>query len=221
MLKLYGKGLFIMVVLGTLMCPFDIIAQGHNYEFFLSMTSTGGGGGTKLRWDTRSDWVKSISFELGGVRGAKEFTVVDYYYGYPYKINQTRYVVLTPLLFGLSHTIFKDAIENNVRPFIIGEAGPVFGARFPVGFGLTGNIKRGHTGLTLGGFAGAGLEIGSGKTNVFCITVGYRIATFFKKLGGENFGEKRFNAFLVRFGIVTSFKQIFGITKKYGQFVCN
>lgn len=205
MLKQYIQ--FAAIVLGTglLVSPSTTSAQGHNYEFFLSITSTGGGAGAKLRWDTHSDWMKSVSIEFGGVRGAKEFTVIDYYYGYPYKINQTRYIVLTPVLFGLSHTIFKNAIENNIRPFVIGEVGPVFGARFPVGHGLAGNFNRGQTGLTVGGFLGAGIEIGSGKSNVFCITVGYRYARFFKKLGGEPFGEKKFDAVAARIGIVTSF----------------
>ncbi len=204
MIKKYVVTLLIPVIMLGLI-PGTGHAQNHDYLIYLTISTSGGGAGMKLRWDTQSKWRKSISLEFGGVRSENEFTMMDYYSGYPYKINQQRYIILTPVYFGLQRIVFDDVIENNVKPFVIGEVGPVLGAWFPVGHGLGGNIKRGTTGLTVGGFLGAGLEFGSGKPTKYSFSLGYRFVHFFETLGDQQTGEKRFDAFLLRFGIITNF----------------
>ena len=204
MIKKYAAIMLIPVLLLGFL-PEDGSAQNHNYLIYLSITTSGGGAGMKVRWDTQTKLRKSISLSFGGVRSENEFTAYDYYTGYPYKTNQERYIVLTPLFFGLQKVVFDDVIENNVQPFIIGEIGPVLGSWFPVGYGLGGNLKRGTTGLTVGGYLGAGLEFGSGKPTHYSLSMGFRIVNFFNRLGDEQTGQKSFNAFLIRFGIVTNF----------------
>jgi len=204
-MKIKNKIFVFLTLFVTLSCGNDsVFAQNHNYELFLSITTSGGGAGMKVRWGIQSKWIKTLSLELGGVRSESEFPLYDPYYGYA-KIGQQRYILLTPLYFGLQRVIFEAAIENNVRPFLVGEVGPVFGAWFPVGYGFKENIKRGTTGLAFGSFLGAGVEIGSNKRNKFTLSAGFRYIGFPKRLGDQATGAKEFNAFLIRFGFITSF----------------
>ena len=117
-------------------------------------------------------------------------------------------MVLIPMFFGFQKRIFRESIEENFRPFLDFEFGPVLGLRFPVGHGFTGNIRRGRTALTLGGFIGAGVEAGDRTKNVFSFTLGYRVAHFFKKIvdvPDPDANEQNFSAFVIRFGMVTQF----------------
>ena len=179
----------------------DGYSQLSNWELYLALSTTGGGGGAKYRRGNPEDAVKTFSFEISGVRGDKEFTYVDQF-GYPQKLNQKRYMILIPMTVGYQKRLFKDTIEDNFRPFYHLELGPVLGLRFPVGHGFNGNIKRGKTGLTFGGFVGVGVEIMQAKRNSFILAAGYRIATFPNKFAADD-ETKKFNAFMIRFGIIT------------------
>ena len=180
-----------------------------DWELYVTFTTSGGGLGSKIKWGDRKNVQRFFSFEVGGVRGKNEFTTMvwDPYYGYyPYKINQTRYMVLFPFHFGFQKRLFEDAIEENFRPFLDFEFGPVIGMRFPVGHGLFGNIKRGKTGVTLGGFLGAGIEFGDIRKSAYIFSLGYRISYFFKKLVNDaNDNERDFSAFVIRLGMLTQF----------------
>jgi hypothetical protein len=175
-----------------------------DWELYITFSTTGGGMGGKVKWGDRENVQRFFSFEIGGVRGANEFTMMYYdpYYGYiPEKINQERYMILIPLYYGFQKRMLKDAIEDNFRPFLDLEAGPIFGARFPVGNGLFGNIKRGRTSMTLGGFLGAGIEVGDIRKDAYIFSVGYRVSYFFNKLDNE----RNFSAFVIRLGMLTQF----------------
>lgn len=180
-----------------------------DWELYVTFTTSGGGLGGKVKWGDRKNVQRFFSFEVGGVRGENEFTMMiwDPYYGYyPYKINQTRYMVLLPFYFGFQKRLFEEAIEENFRPFLGFEFGPVIGARFPVGHGLFGNIKRGRTNITLGGFLGAGIEFGDIRKSAYVFSLGYRISYFFKKFVNDaNDNKQDFSAFVIRLGMLTQF----------------
>ncbi len=174
-----------------------------DYEIYITFSTSGGGVGTKVKWGNRENVQKFVSFEIGGVRGENEYVTYNPYdpYGFPIKMNQKRYMMLVPIYFGLQKRLFKDTIEDDFRPFIDFEFGPVLGARFPVGKGFVNNIKKGKTGMTIGGFLGAGVEFGNMEKNVYVFSLGYRFTRFFKDL----VDERKFDAFVIRIGIVTQF----------------
>lgn len=176
----------------------DAAAQLSNWELYLAISTTGGGGGAKYRRGNPEISMKTFSLEITGVKGDNEFTAYDIY-GYPQKYNQTRYIVLIPMTFGYHKRVFADKIEDNIRPFYNIELGPVLGLRFPVGHGFGGNIQRGTTGITAGGFVGVGVEFIQAGKNSFILAAGYRLATFPKNI----VDERHFNAFMIRFGILT------------------
>ncbi|MFC1562654.1 hypothetical protein ACFL4Z_01225 [candidate division KSB1 bacterium] len=194
-----------------LVCNFDIYGQVESFkkfdpkkkdlELYVTFSTSGGGAGTKIKWGDRENIQRFISFEISGVRGENEYTYYDPYYGLPVKMNQERYIFLVPIYFGLQKRLFKDEIEDDFRPFLDFEFGPVFGARFPVGNGLFKNIEKGKTGVTLGGFLGAGVEFGEITKNVYLFSLGYRVSYFFKKLEDE----RDFSALAIRLGIITQF----------------
>ena len=204
----------ILILFIFLFVDSDIFCQVESYkgfdpkkkdwELYVTFSTSGGGLGGKVKWGDRENVQRLFSFEVGGVRGEDEYTVMYYdpiYGWYPRKINQERYMVLVPLLFGIQKRMLKDKIEDNFRPFLDFEFGPVIGVRFPVGHGFFGNIRRGKTGVTLGGFLGAGVEVGDIRKNAYIFSFGYRISYFFKEL----VDEQNFNAFVIRLGMLTQF----------------
>lgn len=188
-----------------------------DWEFYVTFSTIGGGAGSKVKWGDRESIQNFFSFEVSGVRGEDEYTTYVYdpsYYGYrPIKVNQRRYMLLVPLMFGMQKRLLKDSIENNFRPFLDFEAGPVVGIKFPVGYGFSNNVEKGRMGLTLGGFLGLGVEIGEVKNNAYVFSIGYRFAHFFNNMPvvSNNMGEtvvdkeKTFNAFVLRIGMITQF----------------
>jgi len=173
----------------------------NDFEIFLSVSTTGGGIGGKLKWGDRENTLHTLTLEVGGVKDEKEYLAYNYYWGYYETMNRKRYVFLVPMFYGIQKRLFKDKIEDNFRPFYIVEAGPLYGVRFPVGNGFFSNIKRGRSGITLGGFVGGGIEMGDASSSIFSFSVGYRIAYFFNKL----VDEQNFSAFILRLGLVTHF----------------
>ncbi len=176
-----------------------------DYELYVHFSTNGGGAGTKVKWGDRDNIQKFITFEVGGIRDDNEYITYNPYdpYGFPIKMNQKRYMFLAPLYFGFQKRLFKDTIEDDFRPFLNLELGPVLGIRFPKNHGFSGNIKRGKTALTLGGFLGAGVEFGEVTKNVYVFSMGYRLSYFFKKIVDED--RQDVSAFVIRIGIVTQF----------------
>ncbi len=191
--------------------------KNKDWELYVTFSTTGGGAGTKVKWGNRESIQNFFSFEISGVRGEDEYTtyVYDPYYGglRPYKVNQRRYMMLVPMMFGMQKRLLKESIEDNFRPFLLFEAGPTMGIKFPVGHGFSNNLKKGKIGLTVGGFLGLGIEMGEVKNNAYIFSMGYRFAHFFNEMPVVSKElnemvmdrEKTFNAFVIRFGVITQF----------------
>ena len=104
--------------------------------------------------------------------------------------------MMVPLTVGIKRRLWRDAIESDFRPFVIAEAGPVFGIAFPTGHGFARNIKKGQGQITAGIFAGFGIDFGDANQKTYGITIGGHFIPFFKNLGEEDtyFGlDIRFN----------------------------
>lgn len=191
----------------------ELDPKKKDWEIYIAFSTHGGGAGSKFKWGNRENLQKYFSFEISGIRGKDEYVYYDpYSYSYP-QVIRSRYMFIIPTFFGFQKRILKNTIEQNFRPYLDFEFGPIFGFRFPVTHGFTGNIKRGRIAVTMGGFAGIGVEGGDVTKNVFSFSMGYRIAYFFKEIAkvpntGQNFLEsnnQNFNAFVIRFGLITQF----------------
>jgi len=178
----------------------DVVYKGKEGEFFISATMTGAGIGFKLRKSIINDvTLLTLDFQIGGARGEKEAVYYYPYYGYV-KTGRNFFTFFIPFYIGLQRRLFKEDIESNFRPFIIGEIGPVFGVSFPTTHSFGTNLKKGRGQPTVGGFFGIGIEFGPEEegNSAYSFSAGYRILAFLDKLGEK----KDYSSFALRLGWV-------------------
>ena len=166
------------------------------WELYLSVTTNGAGAGVRRRWGNPQALSFHLLGEIGGAREDTEFPSFDIY-GRPVR-NRSRFIILVPTTFGIQRRLFAEAIEDNFRPFLLIEGGPLWGIGFPTGHGFGGNIKRKDTSITLMGYAGFGMEVETAENMAIALTLGYRVAHFFEQL----INQDDFNAFAFRLGVV-------------------
>ncbi|MFC1555112.1 hypothetical protein ACFL7D_10785, partial [candidate division KSB1 bacterium] len=146
------------------------------------------GGGLKfLRKLNDSDNSFGYGFIIGNIRGSKEAVVYDPYYYDPYfpykKVGNEYFTLVVPISVSLKKRLFKNAIESDMRPYIVGEAGPVYGIAFPNTGKFTRSFSKGKGQVTLGAFVGFGVDFGEEAGRTYGITIGFHYMRFLEPLG--------------------------------------
>jgi len=169
-------------------------------EFFVAASMTGASLGFKFRKPFRDDVTLLIfDIQVSSARGEKEAIYIDPYYGYPIKTGRNFITFFIPFYVGIQRRMFKESIEGNFRPYVIAEAGPVFGASFPTKYNFSKNLEKGRGQPTFGGFVGMGIEFGAEEaSSSYAFGAGYRILSFFDELGEK----KNYSSFVLKLGWV-------------------
>jgi len=193
--------------------PSDVIKKEKRpkqADFFFNVSETGIGAGLKILYDALNEDTKmGYGFMLSGIRGQNEALAVDPRdpFGIPRKIGNNFFTLVVPINFTIKRRLFKDTIDSNMRPFIMGEAGPIYGISFPnrdengndYGFGT--KIGKGKGQISGNVFAGFGVEIGSPDTREFGLTLGFHYMRFPNALGER----KDYAGVNLRFSFLSSF----------------
>jgi len=167
-------------------------------EAFLAATETGIGVGFKLRKTSDEINYWSFTIQAGGARDKDEVIYYDYW-GRPYKFRDF-FTVLVPLTVGYQRRLGTDSIEDNLRPFVNFDVGPIIGWSIPTGEGFVNNVKRSTTEVTVGGFIGTGVEYFQKDGAIFTFNIGYRISYFFEKVSKE----KNYSMLFIKIGIASA-----------------
>lgn len=178
--------------------------RNRQLDLFLNFSDRGTGAGVKLFYDLENkDSKLGFGFMIAGMRGKSEYVYYDYtnpYYIYPQKVGSKFFTVIIPFTVSLKKPVLREDITSDFRPFIIGEAGPVYGIAFPKGNGFFKNIRLGKGQLTLGAFAGFGIEFGNEQDRVYGITLGFHYMWF-----PEYLGERQdYPGFDIRFNFISN-----------------
>lgn len=179
-------------------------------DFFFNISDSGMGAGIKILYSALNPDTKiGYGFMIAGIRGQSEAVVVNLYdpYGYPQKVGNNFFTLVIPVNFTIKKRLFRDAIDSNMRPFIMGEAGPVWGVAFPnrdangINNSFGKKMGKGKGQLSGNLFAGFGVEIGSTETREIGLMVGFHYMKFANPLG-----ERREYAGVdLRFSFLSSF----------------
>ena len=175
--------------------------RNRQSDIFLNFSDRGTGAGLKLFYDLENEDSKlGFGFMIAGVRGKGEYIYYDpYNYYYPYrKVGSKFFTMIIPFTVSLKKRILREAISSDFRPFIIGETGPVYGIAFPKGKGFFKNLSLGKGQITLGFFAGFGIEFGNEQERVYGITLGFHYMWFPDMLGER----QDYPGFYIRFNFI-------------------
>ena len=205
--------------------PQDIIKfkRPRQTVIFFNVSESGMGVGLKMYYQAINQDTKiGYGFMIGGVRGENESIYVDPYdpFGYPRKIGNDFFTIMVPLNVSIKHRLFREAIESTMRPFIVAEVGPVWGIAFPSRDLNAGNgspnpspfnlkndysfgkkLRKGKGQLSVGLFAGFGVEFGSEETKQLGFTLGFHYIKFPDALGER----AEYMGINLRFSFLTNF----------------
>ena len=168
-------------------------------EFFLSLAETGIGAGYRIRYTSDEVNYKCFTIQLNEAKDPNEIMYYDMW-GYPHKIRD--YItILMPITVGLQKRLGVESIEDNLRPFINADIGPILGWGIPTGQGFSGNISRSKVNVTIGGMIGIGFEYVQKDAPIVILSAGYRVSYFLKRLSER----KKFNSFFIKVGIAKAY----------------
>jgi hypothetical protein len=160
-----------------------VIKESKQSDIFLNLSTKGFGGGYKRHYQYRNEDTKiSFGILIAKMHEEEEYAYYDYYYGY-IKKRPDFFLLSVPIIVGVKKRLWREKIDDSLRPFLIGEIGPVLGLQFPRGGGFTENLTKMQIRPTVRAFLGMGLEFGDVKERSFGISFGAHVMEFFQKFG--------------------------------------
>jgi len=146
--------------------------------FIFSMAEYGSGFGAFMVWPFGSKFHAGLTFDAYFLRDPKQIEIADPYYGGYYSYNKVNNVYLFNLFITVKRRFFAEDVDDSVRPFLSAGFGPIAGYNFP-------EIEElpDQSSWTLGGYAGAGVDITFDVKYFISARAQYRIASFPERLG--------------------------------------
>ncbi len=164
----------------------QIVKGSKQSDIFLNLSTRGFGGGYKRHFQYRNEDTKlSFGIQVAKMHEDEQYSYYDPYWGY-IRQRPDYFLLSVPIIAGIKMRLWREQIDESLRPFIIAEVGPVLGLEFPRGGGFTENLTKMTIRPTVRGFFGIGLEFGDTKDRSFGITFGGHVMEFF-----ENFGPRK------------------------------
>ena len=123
-----------------------------------------------------------VDISISEVKDSREFTYTyQDIYGYidTYTLGKVNRVFIVPVDFGLQYRLFKDAISDNLRPYINAGVGPSIVITTPYEREFFNAFGHANTKITLGSYIGFGANFGLDKSSLIGINLRYYIVHFF------------------------------------------
>ena len=148
---------------------------GSSVALVLALTEDGLGAGASARTRLTDDVSFAVETSLAAGRDEREQRFFVGLFGdtvTPFKRN---YAALAPLHVGVEARLFRQSVEDNVRPFVSATAGPTVAVQWPYFDDRDRDGLRDAGEARLGAFAGldrARLRLGAGATLAVGVAVG-------------------------------------------------
>ncbi len=150
------------------------------------MFSEGGFGlGTFYRYNLKNDLTAFVDFSISESKDEREVEYYDYYTGQTYTIGKVNRVFMLPVNFGLQFRLFKNDIEENLRPYITFGLGPNMVLTTPYDLEFFKSFSKAKIKYAVGGYVGFGANFGLNKKNLVGLNVRYYYSHLFDE-GVEN-----------------------------------
>lgn len=161
--------------------------QGRQSDIFVNVSTNGLGLGYKKHYPFRNQDTKfNLGIELSGLRSTDSVPFYDYNTGRYVQEQADWFIFAIPITAGFKRRLWREQIEDSMRPFITFEAGPVLGVAFPTIDSFKENISNPITQITIRGFFGIGVEFGeSERGRAYGITFGGHYMEFLDELGAK------------------------------------
>ena len=160
------------------------IRPDNQIGFVFTMAESGSGLGGFIAWPLFAGFHFGFNLDAYFLRDSKQIDTYYYATGTPYSINKQNNVYLFDAMVTLKKRFFADDLDESFRSFLSGGIGPYYGMNFPE-FEQTpeGEPTFDQYRFTVGGFAGAGVDITVNEKMFVGVRAQYRVIPFSKDLG--------------------------------------
>lgn len=117
-------------------------------------------------------------FSISESKDDREMEYIDYW-GQTFVPGKKNRIFILPLNLGLQYRLFKDAITDNLRPYINAGVGPSMVVTTPYEREFFSAFGKAHARYTVGGYIGFGANIGIDEKKLLGLNVRYYVIQFF------------------------------------------
>jgi outer membrane protein W len=142
----------------------------NTWGFSLTFSDYGYGGGFFLGHTFSPDIRLLLTLDLSTAEGATELDLVE-----ENKINS---IYVIPIMVSMQYRLFRDALSDNLRPYVSGGAGVVIAATTPYADDFFSQFGDAVGKFIPGGFAGIGANFGSDPKSTFGASLRYFIIPY-------------------------------------------
>lgn len=163
--------------------------SGIGFQILLTNSGFGLGGYYHRALGEATSFMSEIS--LGAGKDERELKF--FRFGSSYIPNKANYLLMMPMQAGIIHRLFRNAIEENFRPYVQVTAGPTLGWEYPYFDDANGNgefdsnedsydaigaLPKGELRLGLGGTVAVGAHFGLSRRMTQGVRIGYAFTHF-------------------------------------------
>ncbi len=135
-----------------------------------SFSDYGFGAGLFMGHSFGSDISATVSAEIGTATGTHEFNLVD--------VNKVNRIFVIPIMASLEYRLFRDALSENLRPYVTAGAGPVIAMTTPYALDFFSAFGQQQSKVIPGGFFGVGAKFGTDPKSTFGASLRYFIIPY-------------------------------------------
>lgn len=163
--------------------------SGLGFQILLTNSGFGLGGYFFRSINTSTSFMADIS--LGAGKDERELKF--FRFGSSFIPNKANYLLMMPIQAGLIHRLFRNAIEENFRPYVQVTAGPTIGWEYPYfndengngqfdreedTFDSIGALPKGDLRMGIGGTIAVGAHFGLSRKVTQGVRIGYSFTHF-------------------------------------------
>ncbi len=168
--------------------------EGYGSGFGAEILLTNSGFGLGGYYHRARPDVTSLRAEFSVGAGKDERELKFFRFGSSFIPNKANYLLMMPTQVGITRRLFRDAIEDNFRPYVQVTGGPTLGWEYPYFNDVNGNgeydageeqtydsigaLPKGELRFGLGGTIAIGAHFGSSKKVTQGVRIGYSFTRF-------------------------------------------
>ncbi|HET6399982.1 MAG TPA: outer membrane beta-barrel protein [Candidatus Kapabacteria bacterium] len=135
-----------------------------------SFSDYGFGGGAFLGHSFSPDITGMLSLDFGTAEGSREFDLLE--------VNKINRIFVIPIMASLQYRVFRDALSDNLRPYVAVGAGPVIAMTTPYADDFFSAFGSAKAKVVPGGYIGLGANFGMDPKTNFGASLRYFIIPY-------------------------------------------
>ncbi len=158
----------------------DTLGFKSSWGIDLSVAENGFALGTFYRYQFRDVYSLQATLNFMTAKDKNEVEYIDPWTGQTFVPNKVNRIMVLPISLSLQYRLFKDALSDNLRPFLMAGLGPTLIFTTPYEKEFFSSLKYGRVHYTLNLYIGVGAYIGLDPRTLSGLSVRYYFIPYSK-----------------------------------------